>query len=222
MENERKLKAGFEKEDVKNWVSYGPVVSEIPVVLAEFYVDIPVVTDINLPTAAVEIKRITKDVCLTQCQLIGTSTILSISGFVRKNIEYVDDDSCLQDFTVDVDFDYTMDIAKYLKHYIWYSSKYQNEFLFGENCCCKDKFCKDFKRKDLTDWAHLNEPVFCKLLRYYITETDINRQQDEEPFTTLHEKMVVSLALKVLQKRQIYIPRPYYGEGKEEVQGEER
>ena len=76
-------------------IAAGPVVIKVPVVLVETNITIPVEACITLDQAAIEIKRIKKNVFLTQSRLIPFSQdnrentgILFIEGFVRKNIEY--------------------------------------------------------------------------------------------------------------------------------------
>lgn len=88
----------------------GPLVAKIPVVLAEPKIQVVVEAEIKLDEPALEIKRIKKDLFLTQCRLITIREgadgkhgergehekpedghgfgKLFISGFVRKNIEY--------------------------------------------------------------------------------------------------------------------------------------
>jgi hypothetical protein len=71
---------------------------KLPVLLAETNITIPVEATITLDRNVKEIKRIKKNVYLTQSRLIPnfpttpptipTSAILFIEGFVRKNIEY--------------------------------------------------------------------------------------------------------------------------------------
>ena len=77
-------------------IAAGPVFVKIPVLLAETNITIPVEAIITLDRNIKEIKRIKKNVFLTQSRLIPnfttspapTSAILFIEGFVRKNIEY--------------------------------------------------------------------------------------------------------------------------------------
>ncbi|ABO49922.1 hypothetical protein Dred_1392 [Desulforamulus reducens MI-1] len=70
------------------------VVVKIPVVLAEFQVQVNINSIITLPEKALEIKEVKKRVKLTQCLLIQEPGIVSnpgdlfIKGFVRKNIAY--------------------------------------------------------------------------------------------------------------------------------------
>ncbi len=75
---------------------------KIPVVLAERTLQIVVEADIPLCPPAVEIKRVLKDVFLTQCKLVPveytpinttgflevTRAKLFVEGYIRKNIEY--------------------------------------------------------------------------------------------------------------------------------------
>ena len=76
-------------------ITPGPVVVKIPVVLVETNITIPVEATITLDQTVMEIKRIKKNVFLTQSRLIPFSQdnrentgIVFIEGFVRKNIEY--------------------------------------------------------------------------------------------------------------------------------------
>ncbi|WP_052113032.1 CsxC family protein [Clostridium novyi] len=76
----------------------GPLVAKIPVVLGEKDIQIDVEADIKLKEDYYEIKRVKKDIYLTQCKLLPRSGIivddvpesgkLFLSGYVRKNIEY--------------------------------------------------------------------------------------------------------------------------------------
>ncbi|HEX9025050.1 MAG TPA: hypothetical protein VF839_01160 [Clostridium sp.] len=74
-----------------------PVYVKLPVVLAETSITIPVEAIITLDRDVTEIKRIKKNVYLTQSRLLpntstdpttNTNAILFVAGFIRKNIEY--------------------------------------------------------------------------------------------------------------------------------------
>ena len=77
-----------------------PVYVKLPVVLAETKITIPVEAIISLDRDVTEIKRIKKNIYLTQSRLLpntwdGTrnaagnkNAILFIQGFIRKNVEY--------------------------------------------------------------------------------------------------------------------------------------
>jgi len=76
----------------------GPFVGKIPVVLAEPVIQVDVESVIQLEEPALEIKRVKKNLFITQCKLIDTgfdyeckgkrTGKLFLSGYVRKNIEY--------------------------------------------------------------------------------------------------------------------------------------
>lgn len=77
----------------------GPLIAKIPVVLAEKDIQIDVEAMIELKEPFFEIKRIKKNVFLTQCKLVPTvggrdcngrmvSGKLFLEGFVEKNFEY--------------------------------------------------------------------------------------------------------------------------------------
>ncbi|EJT8829475.1 hypothetical protein N3867_005155, partial [Escherichia coli] len=82
-----------------------PIV-QIPVVLAEKTIQIVVESNISLDPPAIEIKRILKNVFLTQCKSVPlaftpipgtnyclvTRTKLFLQRYIRKNIEYTNDE----------------------------------------------------------------------------------------------------------------------------------
>lgn len=74
-----------------------PVYVKLPVILAETSITIPVEAIITLDRDVTEIKRIKKNIYLTQSRLLpntssdpasNTTAILFIAGFIRKNVEY--------------------------------------------------------------------------------------------------------------------------------------
>src|SRR5690242_9830723 len=97
MDSDRNCKAGIIKSQTLPEVfsealtpkgNERPVVGKIPVVLAEPVVQVDVESVIQLEEPAFEIKRIKKNVFVTQCKLIdtgcGKTGKLFLSGFVRK------------------------------------------------------------------------------------------------------------------------------------------
>lgn len=84
----------------------GTPIVKIPVVLAERTIQIVVESDISLDPPATEIKRVLKNVFLTQCKLVPvaftpvpgtnyrrvTRAKLFVQGYIRKNIEYANDE----------------------------------------------------------------------------------------------------------------------------------
>ena len=61
---------------------------KIPRILSEFVIQIDSESKIRLNEPAYEIKRIEKQVFLTQCRYIPTTDKVFIEGYIRKNIEY--------------------------------------------------------------------------------------------------------------------------------------
>lgn len=73
----------------KNYKKYlGGNYYKIPVVLAEFTVQIDTEVDITLPENAIDIKFIDKNIYLTQCHLVPGTNKVYLEGYVRKNIVY--------------------------------------------------------------------------------------------------------------------------------------
>ncbi len=84
---------------------HGPITVKIPVVLAEKEVQVDVEATIDIKDDFFEVKRVKKNVFLTQCKLLPhsgqkdcdgklISGKLFIKGFVEKNIEYATLDDC--------------------------------------------------------------------------------------------------------------------------------
>lgn len=186
---------------------------ETPVVIAEFKVQIDVESKIKLAEPALEIKRIKKNVFLTQCRLVGKTDKVFIKGFVRKNIEYATMDSTsnsaicgdIKHTTVHVPFHCVTELknmrcpelrANPFPQEITYTSK--------KNCEC------DEREKDLISGEFFNEKVFCKLISAFIHEADIEVEPEkveclpgEFLFQTFIEKEVICLNIKLLQNQQI-------------------
>lgn len=191
-----------------------PGYAKIPVVLGEFTVQIDVESKIKLCEPAIEIKRIKKNVYVTQCRLIAGTNKLFLKGYVRKNIEYATKECSYKDAicgdikhtTVSVPFECVtkVDFKKYPK--LFATPKAQMvEYLD------KKAIGKDPKEQDLISYEYFNEKVFCELEKAYIYEADIVEEEDklecekgETLFHSFVEKEVIYLTLKLLQKQQIY------------------
>lgn len=198
---------------------------KVPVVLAEFDVEINTEAKIKLEEEAIEIKRIKKNVFITQCRLIAKTNKVFLEGYIRKNIEYATKGcvSCNGKC-----------VAGDIKHTTCYipfrcitkvNFKKQPDFMKNKpvreieylDCDCGCDQTKPNKRE--MDREHVlifNEPVFCELEEARIFEADI--QEDgkeiscktrEESFQCITEKMVICLRIKLLQKQQI----PYKYDG---------
>lgn len=174
------------------------VVVKIPVVLSETTIRIPVIAHIKLESKAVEIKRIRKNVFLTQCHLIPGSVtepchdepatgVLVIEGFVRKNIEFATKEckgrgvmsGRINHTTVEVPFSCTTTVTFDIPPVFVHNSKVNEiELLKNRNKDCDE--CSegiqgiDTCERDFNQTEFFNERVFCELVSATIFESDIN------------------------------------------------
>lgn len=212
----------------------GPVVVKLPVVLAEVNVTIPVEATIKLDKEVIEIKRIRKNVFLTQSRIIPFSQddefgtgILFIEGFIRKNIEYATK-TCssprgqgicgyIRHCTVEVPFSFSTRVT-FIRQPI-FSTNFgpaELEFFTDKRKGC-DECADPIIGRNTCDQSFFNREVFnekpfTELVRADIAEVDIHTRPysncdapTEQYFTDLTEKVVVNLTLKVLQKQQVNV-----------------
>ena len=215
-------------------IAAGPVVVKIPVVLAEVNITIPVEAIIKLDEEAIEIKRIRKNVFLTQSRIIPFSQdsrpgtgILFIAGFVRKNIEYATQ-TCrtagtpnicgdIKQCTVEVPFNFTTRIT-FIRQPIFVANSTPSELEFftdkNKSCdaCADPVIGRNVCDQSFFNTEIFNEKPFTELVRADIAEVDIHtdpmkdcKTPTEQRFTKLTEKMVVNLTLKVLQNQQVNV-----------------
>lgn len=215
-------------------ITPGPVVIKSPVVLAETNITIPVEATITLDQPAIEIKRIKKNVFLTQSRLIPFSEaghpntgILFIAGFVRKNIEFATQ-TCttpgtpnvcgdIRQCTVEVPFNFTTRIT-FIRPPVFNTNAVPFELGFFTDqlkACdiCADSVlgrnpCDQF----ITTAEVFNEKPFVELVIANIVEIDIHTNPltgcttpTEQTFIQFTEKLVLNLVLKVLQNQQIRV-----------------
>lgn len=215
-------------------IAAGPVVVKIPVVIAETNITIPVEATIKLDYPAIEIKRIRKNVYLTQSRVIPFSQdgqfgtgILFIAGFIRKNIEYAtktcsrygSHNVCgnIRHCTVEVPFNFTTRIT-FLRtpQFIANLPQLEVEFFTDKNKSC-DSCADPVIGRNVCDQSffnseYFNEKPFTELVRADIAEVDIHadpymdcENPTEQLFNKLTEKIVVNLTLKVLQNQQVNV-----------------
>lgn len=215
-------------------IAPGPAVVKIPVVLAEVNITIPVEATIKLDKEALEIKRIRKNVYLTQSRIIPFSQddqfgtgILFIAGFIRKNIEYAtktcrkygSPNICgdIRHCTVEVPFNFTTRIT-FLRPPVFLANfaPVEVEFFSDKNKSC-DHCADPVIGRNVCDQGFFNteffnEKPFTELVRADIAEVDIHTDPykdcelpTEQLFTKLTEKVVVNLTLKVLQNQQVRV-----------------
>ena len=212
----------------------GHVVVKIPVVLAETNITIPVEATITLDQRAIEIKRIKKNVFLTQSRLMPFSQdgrpgtgILFVGGFIRKNIEYATQ-TCqtsgtgnicgdIRQCTVNIPFNFTTRIS-FLRPPVFHESTTPSELEFFTNTLQGCDVCSDpiIGRnpcdQNFSFTEFFNEKPFAELVKASITEIDIHENStpkcqnpEEQMFTQLTEKIIVNLTLKVLQNQQVKV-----------------
>ncbi|WP_300386534.1 CsxC family protein [Clostridium sp.] len=216
-------------------ISCGAVFVKIPVVLAEINVTIPVEATIKLDKEAMEIKRIKKNVYLTQSRIIPFSQdsrpdtgILFIAGFIRKNIEYATKDCStngspnvcgdIRHCTVEVPFNFTTRI-NFIREPIFDENTIPSELEFFtsklQDCdeCADPVIGRNPCDRSSFFTEYFNEKPFTELVRADIAEVDINTNLEtsscerptEQRFNEITEKVVVNLTLKLLQKQQVRI-----------------
>lgn len=193
---------------------------KVPIVLAEPTVQVCVEADIILEEAALEIKRVLKDVFLEQCQLVPTSAArqfkLFIGGTIRKNIEYSTIDTVngtsvcgdIRHTTVHVPWECCTEITFPVgaRLPILVADEEQRfEFLDkkGKQPQIEKRLFRNFK--------FFNEQPFCELVQVFFHELDFGRDlmrvnEFENSFQRLREKIVMNLTLKVLQVQQVASP----------------
>ncbi|GAB6181505.1 hypothetical protein JCM14036_28240 [Desulfotomaculum defluvii] len=217
---------------------------KIPVVLSQLQINIPVNSFIKLPERALEVKFIKHKVKVTQCLLLqdpndngGTNgtTMLSIKGFVRKNIDYStrlcsnSEGVCgdIRHCTVDVPFScmtpvsFTTPPATLLTNTVEEFEFFRKQKLFGPGFAEKDHLLSgDLSEYNQVSQEFFNELPFCELISARVLDYTeyLNRQRphvidlpfEEKFFKEVEEKMTVTIVLKILQNQQVPIA-PFLG-----------
>jgi hypothetical protein len=197
---------------------------KIPKVLAEFVIQIDSESKIKLNERAYEIKRIEKQVFLTQCRYIPPTDKVFIEGYIRKNIEYATKTCArggaiagtIKDTTVHVPFkaytkvDFKGQYPRITPNLPSSVARYFSESRMG----------KEIREADRSNIEIFNEPVFCELEWSAIFDADINDKGcnidgllNEEEFQEFTDKSVLYLCMKLLQKQQVCLE---HGQPKEE------
>jgi len=179
-------------------IEAGPVVIKVPVVLAETNITIPVEATIRLDQKVMEIKRIKKNVFLTQSRLIPFSEdsqcgtgILFIAGFVRKNIEYAtqtcpvctsaSSNVCgdIRHCTVEVPFNFTTRVC-FLRPPVFFQNttplelEYFTDKVKGCDVCADPVLGRNPCDQSFFFTEYFNEKPFVELVKADITEIDIH------------------------------------------------
>ena len=205
---------------------------KVPVVLSEFSLQLHVNAIIDLPEPAVEIKKIKKHVKVTQCLLLQDSNILFIKGYVRKHIEYMThtprnpEGACgeLRQCTIKIPFDCTTAIlfngmtplAATPDTSTEYTFHHQEEMrIQASSTLCNLPAPKHAAFHQISA-EFFNDIPYCELVSAKIIEFDeylnpvpiisVRSPHPGKQFGSIEEKMVIHLAFKLLQNRQIAVP----------------
>jgi len=190
---------------------------KIPKVLAEFTIQIDSESKIKLNEPAYEIKRIEKQVFLTQCRYIPPTNKVFIEGYIRKNIEYAAKtcskgsaiSGTIKDTTVHVPFkaytkvDFDGNFPQIIPNPPAEVARYFDAKRMGKN----------IREADRSNIEIFNEPVYCELEWSAVFDADIDDKgrpidgfMNEEEFQEFTDKSVVYLCLKLLQNQQVCWP----------------
>lgn len=211
----------------------GGVVSLVPVVLAQFELQVDIVSNDKLPENIIEIKNVDNNIKITQCILIQTTNALFVKGYVRKNIQYTtitcsNSEGTCGDFkhcTIDIPFECStsIDFNGIDPEPIIPNSKVEFEYYkvtdlpneFAE----KDKLISgDMSEYNQESTEHFNRLPYCNLVSAKVVEANeyINMERkndnlpfEEKEFDEIETKMVLYIELELLQERDVLIPPKY-------------
>jgi hypothetical protein len=210
----------------------GPTVNRIkvPVVLAEPTIQIPLETTITLVPAATEIKRVKKNVFLDQVKIVpvapftridGTDFFsfsrakLFIAGHIRKDIEFTTAGTTVGACTVSLT-DTVVDIpfTGFTELTAGEGGTLINLPILGINESSESSFLSDTNNLNarldkffFNNLVKFNEQPFGELVAANFFELDFATPEPapEATFSTLTEKLVLELTVKVLQTQQLTI-----------------
>jgi hypothetical protein len=226
-----------ESENAHRYDICDGLIAKVPVLIAEPEIEINVEAEIRLDEPALEIKRIKKNLFLTQCKLIRSDKCkkgkLFIGGFVRKNIEYATAAGQSPEYfsicgdihhtTVKIPFECVTEVD-FISSPEFCESGFTKEIeIYGhvDNEChpCEDKIIGHNPcEHEYKHYECFSEKVFCELVDAKIMEVDIhkspsmywNQIPNEHLFDCLVEKMVICMRLKLLQNQQIKVHKTDY------------
>jgi hypothetical protein len=194
---------------------------KVPVVLAERTIQVVLEADIPLNPPATEIKRVTKNVFLEQVKLVPvrfvrigdtdffrvTRAKLFVSGFIRKDIEYASNacNGALQDKIADIAFSgFTeLEAGDFLTFPIIGVSEDSKALFLNEKNDLTPRLDKYF----FQNLVKYNEQPYGELIGANFYELDFSpiHVSPEGEFSTLREKIVMDLTVKVLQVQQMQV-----------------
>lgn len=187
---------------------------KIPKVLAEFVIQIDSESKIRLNEPSYEIKRIDKEVFLTQCRYIPPTDKVFISGYIRKNIEYASRKCTTENGIGGVIKDTTVHIPfrAYTKvKFKSFPKIHPNPQAKVARYFDEKRMGKNIREADRSNAEIFNEPVYCELEWSAVYDADIDDKGtpidgfiNEEEFDEFTDKSVVYLCIKLLQKQQVH------------------
>ena len=193
---------------------------KVPVVVAERVLQIVVEADIPLEPPATEIKRVKKHVFLDQVKLVPVSfariantdyfTItrgkLFVSGHIRKNIEYASADcnGPLQDRIANVGFTGFADLNAATGDFITPPILGISENAEANYLNEKTEMDARLDKYFFQNLVKYNEQPYGELVAANFYELDFSPYStyDDGSFSTLREKIVLDLTVKVVQVQQ--------------------
>ena len=210
--------------------------AKLPIVLAQFQVQLNINAKITLPQAALEIKEILSSTKLTQSLLLLEPDVVSetgnlfLKGFIRKNITYAtpgcanESGICgdLRHCTVDIPFACTTTVtydtlpipplSNSAAEFQFFRKQELNDAKFAE----KDYLLSaDMSEYNQVSIEYFNELPYCelvssKIVQYdeFLNRTALNKEApfEEKVFNDIEEKIVLTLTLRLLQKQLVQIP----------------
>lgn len=184
----------FSKQKVPSGLNV-PVVAKIPVVLAEPVIQVDVESLIELEEPAIEIKRIKKNLFITQCKVIsfecGKIGKVFLSGYVRKNIEYATASCCslksggiggnIKHTTVKVPFKCVAKVYFDTPPSHYYQKAPKESSLLFESKKGKDLYEEPVLGSNPCEqrfehFENFNEEISCELVESKIYEVDIHEK----------------------------------------------
>lgn len=209
---------------------------KVPIVLLRTKAQVNIESDIELEEKAIEIKRIKKNVFVTQCKVIPTYICpgpppvqhakVFLGGYVRKNIEYATADciGChgisgdIKHTTVNVPFECVVEVNFNINPVInpsipQVSLNYLDCKKDCNKLCDEPIYGVDPCETTTYDVEVFNEPFYCELEKIKIIETDLIKcakkascRLNEMIFRKFTEKLILYIDFKILQKQQKPVP----------------
>ncbi|MDF2504223.1 CsxC family protein [Clostridium sp.] len=197
---------------------------KVDVVIAEFDAYINSESVIHLAKPAFEIKRIDKEIFLTEARFVPTKFdyhkgkviegILFLEGYLRKNVEYASL-TCtgksaiggeINDTTARVKFLTSVVVRDFVNYPIIKASPASETTRYFD----KKALGKNTKESDRRTLEILNEPVLAEIEETDVIDADINIKgtpidgfPNEEQFNKFIDKAVIRIRVKLLQKQQV-------------------